>query len=286
MGKKLINLRQHDTCAACYGGVARATRAWWDTSRGHVVCTRCRPLEFQPVEAAPIDVVVDVRADDVAVSESVAASIARHPANQPRRTAARPAGDTADDDGGAGPAGLPLHIAAWEQRAADERTLVRYLDEITAGRAVVLHDRMVPALRATIDHVVVASSGIWVIDTNRFGGRIGYRSSDLVHPSAADLQAGPRREAKLVTAMAELCDAVRSIVAPVGDVAASSIRPAVCFTHGQWPGPAHTETIHDVIVAPPVALGAAILQDGWLGPDAINAIATHLTADLPPIARR
>ncbi|NND74231.1 MAG: NERD domain-containing protein [Ilumatobacter sp.] len=282
MGKKLINLRQHDTCAACYGGVARATRAWWDTSRGHVVCTRCRPLDFQPVDAAPIDAAVEVPADHDAVSASVAASIARHPASH---AAARAAGDHADDDAvGAEP--TPLHIAAWDQRATDERNLARYLDEITAGRAVVLHDRMVPAVRATIDHVVVAPSGIWVIDTNRFGGRIGYRSSDLVHPSAADLQVGPRREAKLVKAMADLCDAIRMTVEPAGDVAASSIRPAVCFSHGSWPGPAHIETIHDVVIAPPAALGAAILQDGWLGPDAINTIATLLTADLPPVARR
>ena len=42
-------------------------------------------------------------------------------------------------------------------------------------RALVLDGRVVPGSRARIDHLVVAASGVWVIDVNDITGRVARR---------------------------------------------------------------------------------------------------------------
>lgn len=50
------------------------------------------------------------------------------------------------------------------------------LRDLQAGE-VVLSDRRVPGGKGNIDHVVIARSGVWVIDTKQWKGRIEYRAS-------------------------------------------------------------------------------------------------------------
>jgi hypothetical protein len=41
---------------------------------------------------------------------------------------------------------------------------------------VVLHDRRIPGRRSNIDHLVIARSGVWVVDTKRYRGKVERRS--------------------------------------------------------------------------------------------------------------
>lgn len=265
MALKLMTLRTEETCAACYAIARVSSMAWWDSARSQVICTRCRPLDFEPVSA-----------DTAALVSAAAAEVTiTFDEPGPAEFGHRHGSDIYGELGEA-----PGHVSAWEGQDPRTRRLAGYLDLIAAGNAVVLHDRKMPDAVGMIDHIVIAASGIWVIDSTNFAGRIGYRSTDWVRPGDSDMRVGTRREAKLVRAMGELCDAVRSITEPIG-MEGVPIRPAVCFTHSHWPSRDHVETIHEVIVAPPTALGAAILQPGWVDPDTINELATQLTSGLP-----
>ncbi len=271
MAMKLMTLRSESTCAACYATTRVSSMAWWDSSRAQVICTRCRPLDFEPVSANTA-ALVSAAAGDVTITFGDAG-----PAADQGRSSRYGDGAPSDLDD------LPAHVAAWERHEPRARRVADYLDEIATDNAVVLHERKLPDAAGTIDHVVIAANGIWVIDSTNFAGRIGYRSTDWVHPGDSDMRVGTRREAKLVQAMEVLTDAVRTLTEPIG-MGAVPIRPAVCFTHSHWPSRDHIETIHEVIIAPPTALGAAILQEGWVDADAINEIATQLTAGLPATA--
>ncbi len=35
-----------------------------------------------------------------------------------------------------------------------------------------LHDRRIPGSRANIDHIAIATSGVWVIDAKRYKGKV------------------------------------------------------------------------------------------------------------------
>ena len=62
----------------------------------------------------------------------------------------------------------PQSTKAWVRGAQGERRLGVQLDKLATDGAVVLHDRRIPNSRANIDHIVIAHSGMWVIDANHY----------------------------------------------------------------------------------------------------------------------
>ncbi|MEO8264455.1 MAG: nuclease-related domain-containing protein, partial [Ilumatobacteraceae bacterium] len=61
------------------------------------------------------------------------------------------------------------------ERVRRDGTLSVHLHTQLGHRAVVLDDRKVPGSRAHIDHIVVAPSGVWVVDANEYDGRVERR---------------------------------------------------------------------------------------------------------------
>lgn len=60
---------------------------------------------------------------------------------------------------------------AFERGAQGEERIGRHLDQISSGRAIVLHDRAA-SRNANIDHVVVAATGVWIVDSKNYRGRV------------------------------------------------------------------------------------------------------------------
>src|SRR4051812_39479759 len=56
----------------------------------------------------------------------------------------------------------------WAHGAQGEELVAEALANRGAPSVAVLHDRRMPRSRANIDHLVVAPSGIWVVDTKRY----------------------------------------------------------------------------------------------------------------------
>ena len=60
----------------------------------------------------------------------------------------------------------------WRRGAAGEYLMDRFLHEKLKDGEVILTDRRVPDSSSNIDHVVVASSGVWIIDSKKWRGKI------------------------------------------------------------------------------------------------------------------
>jgi Nuclease-related domain len=60
--------------------------------------------------------------------------------------------------------------------AAGEYVMDRHLHRELQSGEIILNDCQIPNGRGNIDHIVVASSGVWVIDTKYWAGRIEYKS--------------------------------------------------------------------------------------------------------------
>ena len=63
----------------------------------------------------------------------------------------------------------PQHERSWARGAGGEELVARALAKHCPDVAV-LHDRRIPGSRANIDHIAVAATGVWVIDTKRYKG--------------------------------------------------------------------------------------------------------------------
>ncbi len=171
----------------------------------------------------------------------------------------------------------PQSIRAWEQGARGEREVGAWLERLSAPGAIVLHDRLRPGTRANIDHLVVAPSGVWVVDSKRYKGRIERRDRGGWFRSDDRLYVNGHDRTGLVREMTKQVDAVKAVV---GDTQVT-VHPTLCFVDAEWPVFARPFRIDGVFVAWPKALNKAIENAPGARTD-IAQIAERISSRLPP----
>lgn len=134
-----------------------------------------------------------------------------------------------------------------------------YLEHELGDVAIVLHDLRVPGSRASIDHVVVARSGIWVVDST---WRSGMRLDPDASGEIASLEAMERR--------------VGVVAAALGRAREVSIRAALCFDSAYWGCAPQPFWIEGVLITHPEDLAARIRADGPLDEETMGWIAARL----------
>ena len=111
----------------------------------------------------------------------------------------------------------------YEQGAHGERATGAILDELRQHGWAVFHDVRWPGRpRANIDHVAVGPSGVFVIDSKNWSGRI-----DVVDQT---FRRNGRRQDKVVAAAG---DAALAVAALVGPEACASTRSVLCFVRDE-----------------------------------------------------
>src|SRR5215212_8396342 len=66
----------------------------------------------------------------------------------------------------------PQHETSWDRGGGGEESVQESLAKRCNDGVLILHDRRIPRSRANIDHIAVAPSGVWVIDTKRYKGKV------------------------------------------------------------------------------------------------------------------
>ena len=140
-----LRLRYAAACASCGIQIEAGSYAFWNATDKNAVCTACAEPERAWGEAGS-------SAQEVAD---------RRKANRERKiTDAHPRIGkiilALSDE--------PQSTKAWAVGAVGERKLGGGLDRLRSATTVVLHDRRIPGSKANIDHIVIAPSGVWVID--------------------------------------------------------------------------------------------------------------------------
>ena len=172
--------------------------------------------------------------------------------------------------------------------AQGEYLMGTYLAADLAPGARILTDRRVPGdSEANIDHVVIASTGVWIIDSKKWSGEIRYRSPGF--PSI-----DPRRyltvEGKDRTS--EIAKIFRLVI-PVAQVIADPsvpVHPVLAFIEATWgvkeglhfkrgKGPYEHE---GVLISGGHSFIELINATGPLTTDAVEALWRRLDAAMPP----
>ena len=125
----------------------------------------------------------------------------------------------------------PQHETSWASGGAGEAQVAASLSRRCEGGAIFLHDRRIPGTRANIDHIALASSGVWVIDAKR------YKKATVVieRPvfGQAKLKVGGRDKTKLVESLTRQVEVVKAVVADGDD--AVDVHGALCFVEAELP---------------------------------------------------
>ncbi len=87
----------------------------------------------------------------------------------------------------------------WARGAAGEQATAALLAHLAPSRWTVLHDLAVPGSRANIDHLVIGPTGLWVVDTKAFRGRVEARWGRLRVGGVPLSTAAVRWEAEVVS---------------------------------------------------------------------------------------
>lgn len=126
--------------------------------------------------------------------------------------------------------GEPVHERAWAYGAEGEFLVAEWLSKRLAEDVVLLHDRRIRGSRANIDHIAIAPSGVWVIDTKRYKGKVA-----VVKPlfGRAKLTIAGRDKSRLVDGLAKQVDLVEAAVDEVAP--GVPVHGAICFVEAELP---------------------------------------------------
>jgi hypothetical protein len=168
--------------------------------------------------------------------------------------------------------------------ADGEVALGRLLDDELDGHAVVLHDRQRPGTTANIDHIVIAPTGVWVIDAKNWQGDVERRNIGGWFHNDYRLYVNRRDRTQTTRLLDQQTAAVTDAFAPLG-LDSVPVHPCMCFVDAMWPpSGSHQFEINGVFISSPAELVLKILEPGTLTADTIQMIAAELSAKLPPAA--
>jgi hypothetical protein len=176
----------------------------------------------------------------------------------------------------------PQSTRAWSAGAHGEEVLGRRLDNLVGQGAHVLHDRRIPQSRANIDHMVVSSAGVFVIDAKRYKDKkIALRvEGGLIRARTETLTVGSSNQTKLVSGVQGQVDRVKTALASAG-VAGVPVTGILCFIEGDWPLFGGDFTTAGVMVLWPKKAIEVVRRAGPLGPaeaeEIFRALASHFS---------
>ena len=174
----------------------------------------------------------------------------------------------------------PQSTKAWEVGAVGEERVGNRLNEIASDTLRVLHDRRIPGSRANIDHIVVAPTGVYVIDPKRYQGRPRLKvEGGLLRPRTEKLLVGSRDRTKLVDGVLRQVDVVRNLLP--ADV---PVHGVLCFVDADWPLFGGSFTIRGIEVLWPKRLYQMLEAAGPVAPG-VAEIHRTLGRALPPAVR-
>jgi len=165
---------------------------------------------------------------------------------------------------------------AWKKGAVGEERLGERLDGAASPTFVVLHDRRIPGTRRNIDHIVITTQGVHVVDAKRYSGKVERRRSEgILRAPVEQLFVGGNDRTKLVHKLHEQMDLVRDVVGPEVPVFG-----ALCFVNADWPLVGGDVTIDGVRVLWPKRL-VKDLKNANDGPHDVDMIRDLIVGHFP-----
>lgn len=268
---KKLTLKHPDLCVGCGNVLSAGTPGWWSADTRTVTCTDC----WTPQGAdAPIEPAPPAQLDCGQPGASLVREAERRKRNREKR-----AREAHPHIGGFLLAlrGTPQHEVAFTQGAAAERAVAQSLQKRADSHGVVaLHNRRMPGGLGDIDHIVVAPSGVYVVDTKDWKGKVEIRAPLF---SAPKLLIRGRDCTKFIDGLERQIAAVRAALDRDGHEAIP-IQGVICFTKADLPL-LMTQRFRGHLLLYRKALDKRLRSKGPLERTTIEAIARGLVAALP-----
>lgn len=276
---RTIRLRYPGVCETCGTHLAAGTRAFYDPVRRRTRCIACPPASGAagPAETERKTNEVGGRLDIRDPDSGVPGASARREYERRSRRYREQAQAAVDRDARrrrqikdehpvlgrvaaaiipaptAGPE--PQGIAAWDTGADGEERVGQRLQRWASDTGnYVLHDRRIPRSRANIDHIALAASGVWVIDTKEYKGLVqGVNVGGLLHPDLRLRVAGRDRTRLAAGVYRQMLVVAEALDRIAGGRPRPTVHGVLCFTGAEWSLFARPFVVEGVTVSWPAA---------------------------------
>ena len=172
----------------------------------------------------------------------------------------------------------PRHESVFQQGAIAERAVAESLANRTDRDSVItLHNRRMPGGRGDIDHLAVTPTGVWVIDTKDWSGKVVIDKPWFGTPR---LLIRGRDCTKLIVGLERQITAVSTALDGAGDEAIA-VQGALCFTEADLPM-LKTQTFRGHLLLYRKALAKRLNASGSLSQATIEHVARYLASAFPP----
>lgn len=170
----------------------------------------------------------------------------------------------------------PRHEQAWARGASGEEAVAGSLASRLGTDVVLLHDRRLPRSRANVDHLAIAPSGVWVIDSKRYKGRVEI-AKPLFGPPR--LTIAGRDKTALVVGVLRQVALVERLLDETG--LSAPVHGALCFVEAELPllrslSFDGVPLLYPRALARRISSGAAVLR-----PERVAEVAAELARRLP-----
>lgn len=153
--RRRLRLRYPAECTVCHVPLSIGLEAFWERSTKQVTCRACGEDESS------------------SFSNSAGASAATEGDRRRDRRVAQLRRRYGDDAAAVAREMAERDVAAsWRKGSDGESRLAAFVDREVGERVLTLHDRIIPGTRGNIDHIFVASTGVWVVDAKVYKGRL------------------------------------------------------------------------------------------------------------------
>jgi hypothetical protein len=169
------------------------------------------------------------------------------------------------------------------ERVQRERMLSVHLHTELGHRAVVLDDRKVPGTRVQIDHIVVAPSGVWVVDAHEYDGRVERRDVGGWFKVDERLYVAGKDRTSLVDGIDRQVVAVENVLEKEG-LDLIPVHAALCFVNSEWGWFAKPFSLSGVWVTWPQKLTESVLDWNAIPNNEIDRLAKVVESKLPSAA--
>lgn len=258
-----LRLRYPATCARCGISLSKGTEAIWDPAAKTATCLACSP-EGHAESGAP-----------GASAKAEGARRADRKVDQVRRKygdhAADVARHTADSDA----------AATWGKGSQGESGLARYVAREVGDAVIALHDRLIPGTRGNIDHLFVSPTGVWVVDTKAYKGKVAKREVGPLWRRDNELFIGGRNRTALANGVRRQVDAVNAAMRSDETLLGTDIHAALCLVESEWGLLDFPFQLGNVWVMYPGALKKRLRKGGPLPREVMERIARRLDLSLP-----
>ncbi|HEX3089746.1 MAG TPA: nuclease-related domain-containing protein [Ilumatobacteraceae bacterium] len=169
------------------------------------------------------------------------------------------------------------------ERVHRERMLSVHLHSQLGHRAVVLDDRKGPGAKVQIDHIVIAPSGVWVIEANECDGKIERRDVGGWFKVDERLYVAGKDRTGLVDGIDRQVMAVEQVLAKDG-LDQIPVHAALCFVNSDWGWFAKPFSLNGVWVTWASKLTELIMDWNAIPTTEIDRLARVVGSKLPSAA--